>query len=229
MTEVQAAFCNECGRTSRHTVRAEYRQLDETDNGAFELLHSIMECGGCGMVSFRTRQWYSEMQDYTEDPNYQYTYYPPRIERAEPRWYGVLPDDIQVVLGETHDAFYNEYRVLAAIGIRTVLDLAIVGKIGDVGPFARKIDTLVTRSLITDREANLLKTALDVGSAAAHRGYEPAIDHLRIVVDIMQSILKALYVTELKDGALQRAADEVSRRVPPRSGHRDSQQEGNSG
>jgi hypothetical protein len=217
MSEIQAVFCNECGRTSRHVVRAEYRQADDNDGVIFEQLHSVMECGGCGMVTFRTRQWFSEMQDYTQDPVYQYNFYPPRFERAMPVWFVELPDSIQDILLETYNAFYYEQNFLAAVGIRTALDMAIVEKVGDVGSFGDKIDLLLERGLINEDERNLLKTALDAGSAAAHRGYQPPHEDLNVMLDILESALSSLFVREVQRARLKASAEQLGERIPPRS------------
>jgi hypothetical protein len=39
-----------------------------------------------------------------------------------------------------------------------------------------------------------LESALDVGSAAAHRGYAAKVDEVNIVMDIVENLLQAVYV-----------------------------------
>lgn len=167
-------------------------------------------------ICFRTRLWFSEWQDYGSDPVYQDTYFPPRLNKPEPPWFAELPDGLQEVLGETYDAYYNGQQYLTAVGIRTALDIAIVEKIGDAGNFHDKLDLLHMSGLIDQQEREMLKAVLEAGNAAAHRGFRPSKEDLEVMLEILESVLDALFIKRTRTNALRDSAEEIRKRVPPR-------------
>jgi hypothetical protein len=54
-----------------------------------------------------------------------------------------------------------------------------------------------------------LEVALDAGSAAAHRGYRPKLEHVQMVMDVVENLFQATYVSG-------KAAVELKKFTPPR-------------
>jgi hypothetical protein len=216
MNEIQLIHCNECGRRTRHHIKADYSTTDSDQQVSVQQTSSVLECGGCGMISFRTRLWLSELQDGSDTPVYQDTFFPPRLDRPVPAWFLDLPDALEDVLVETYEAYFNDQRYLAAVGIRTSLDMAIVEKVGDAGTFDDKVDLLHMSGLVRAEESEMLKAALQAGHAAAHRGFRPSKADLEVMLDIVESVLHALFIKEARVETLRAAAEAVSQRVPQR-------------
>lgn len=216
MNELEMVHCNECGRRTRHHVRGAYRTEESDDIVSAVQTSSILECGGCGMISFRTRMWFSEWQDGSDDPVYQDTYFPPKLDRPVPAWFLELPDPLEDVLVETYEAYFNDQRYLAAVGIRTSLDMAIVEKVGDAGTFGDKVELLQLSGFINESESTLLKAALEAGNAAAHRGFRPSKSDLDVMLDIVESVLDSLFLKGSRLEALRAAAEQVRKGVPQR-------------
>ena len=76
------------------------------------------------------------------------------------------------------------------IGARTLLDMYIVEKIGDIGTFKTKIDKLLENGVITKAQKDFLSIALEYGNAAAHRGYKADVDEVNKVLDIIETLFR---------------------------------------
>ena len=80
------------------------------------------------------------------------------------------------------------------MGARTLVDLVIVDKVGDVGTFAEKLKKLESEKYISGKNREVLEAALDAGNAAAHRGYSARPAQVNAVMDIVENLLQAVYV-----------------------------------
>jgi hypothetical protein len=68
-------------------------------------------------------------------------YYPPSIFRPQPKWLS-LPDrewHITKLLQEVYNVLQNNAPVLAAMGIRAVLEAIMIDRVGDNGSFAANL------------------------------------------------------------------------------------------
>lgn len=95
------------------------------------------------------------------------------------------------------------------MGARALLDMVIVEKVGDVGTFAEKLRKLESEEYISGKNRRVLEAALDVGSAAAHRGHAAKKSQVDAVMDIVENLLQAVYV-------LPDLAEELKKSTPPR-------------
>jgi hypothetical protein len=109
------------------------------------------------------------------------------------------------LLDEIYIALHADSRRLALMGARAVLDIVLLDKVGDVGTFAKKLEQLEEQGLVARRNREFLATAIDAGSAAAHRGFRPNEETLAHVMDIVENLLEAVYVLEKSAEALRKA------------------------
>ena len=58
----------------------------------------------------------------------------------------------------------------------------------------QKLKQLEGLGVISSHNREVLSAALDVGSAAAHRGRAPRIEEVNAVMDIVENLLHAVYV-----------------------------------
>jgi hypothetical protein len=203
------AHCNDCGQQTRHGVRATYAAcledyVEEIGTEAEERRTlEIIQCLGCEQLSIRAL---AEHEIYgTATPQF----YPPRISRRSPRWRDQLPNSIQAMVSEVYKALQSGSPRLATIGARTLIDLVILDKIGDAGTFRDKLLKLEEAGYVGKKSAEFIATALDAGSAAAHRGVAPDALNLSRIMDIVESLLESVYV-------LDDAASELRKTIPPR-------------
>lgn len=95
------------------------------------------------------------------------------------------------------------------MGARTLVDMAVLDKVGDAGNFQQKLQALEDKGFIGQRNREVLAAALDAGNASAHRGHEFNADEVNQVMDIVENLLQAIYV-------LEPAARKIKTATPPR-------------
>lgn len=139
---------------------------------------------------------------------------PERLVPALPEWLTKLPDTAQVLMREVHLAMGAELYALSAMGIRAVVDVISVDLLaGDVGPFNAKLDGLAKAGHLSRSQQDALTIVVDAGHAAAHRGYIPARDDARAMLDAVEVLLKTAYVLP---GAAQ-SLQAMTPKRPPKS------------
>ena len=214
--------CNKCGRTTTHKVLFETsRDFRDPPRGPYYVewgyTYQTVECGGCEEVSYYTRGWCSE--DYNPEsgePDYTHSYYPPPQKRPQPDFEFGVPFSIVFVLKELYTAINNNSRYLASTGIRTVLDMMIVDKIGDEGTFKDKVDKLVADGHINADEGKIMTAVIDAGNASAHRGFMPDDDVLSSMMDILERLIDKFYMVDARHRDSAAKADRIIKKVPPR-------------
>ena len=163
----------------------------------------LLQCCGCGeAILRRTHSW-------SEDPDPDVRFFPPPVSRHPPRWKFKLPPEMRAVLEEVYRSLDANTRALPMMGARTLLDMLIVEKVGDVGSFKQKLKKLQGGGFISATHVDVLDAALDAGSAAAHRGHAPKDFQVNTVMDIVENLLQAFYV-------LPGMADTLKKTTPQR-------------
>jgi len=118
---------------------------------------------------------------------------------------------IRDLLNEIYSALFSGNNRLVMMGARTVADIALTDKLGDIGGFAQKLDEAEKKGWITPAHRKVLAAAIDAGNAAAHRGYRPDKDQLDLVLDIVEHLIQLLYVLESN-------AKDLAKKTPQRGG-----------
>ena len=136
--------------------------------------------------------------------------YWPEPSSIGPDWLGKISDGVLIkLLKSVYTAREHDLRVLAAIGMRVVFDR--VSELMDVDQtksFAGKLDQLQKDGHISPGEKKALDVLTDAGNAAAHRGWEPSLEELKILVFIMEHFVKGF--------ALKEEAETLKGSIPPR-------------
>lgn len=115
-----------------------------------------------------------------------------------PAWYDELDLTVRSLIREIDRALLNSMRVLATIGLRTLIDMVMVERIGDCGNFKNKLTKFVDEGHTTQRESELIDGVLNAGNAAAHRAYSPNEEDLEICVDVVKHIIEGIYILQPK-------------------------------
>lgn len=193
---VEKVHCNNCRRSTNHKVIA---AVEEADSAAFEdgdvvrwtTGFEMLQCLGCCDVVLR-RTFNPSPDDSDTKPVIRY--FPPHASRHVPKWYFYLPKDLVPLLFEVYRSLDAGSERLPLMGTRTLVDMVINDKVGDVGSFREKLQTLEKKGYISATGREVLETALDAGSAAAHRGHAASAEDLEAVMDIVENLLQAVYV-----------------------------------
>jgi hypothetical protein len=198
--EIERLHCNNCRNETDHIVLMAVQDNDKNIDGDWSYL---CQCLGCHeVVLHQTRLFRSESEVYHRQ-------FPPPVSRDQPTWVNKLPRKIRHVLIEMYGSLDTNARSLPMMGARTLLDLLILEKVGDVGTFQQKLDKLAADGFIATKQVDVLTAALDAGSAAIHRGHIPSESNVNAVMDIIENLLNAVYV-------LPHVAKSVKRTTPTR-------------
>ncbi|WP_299568446.1 DUF4145 domain-containing protein [uncultured Pedobacter sp.] len=163
----------------------------------------LSKCRGCEKINFK-----HILRRSPDEKTDQVFYFPRKPVRKVPDWIIKLPMQYVEVLQEVYLSVNEGLSILSLTGIRTVLDIYIMKKIGDAGTFKQKLSRLVNEGFITNSKAEVVSAAIEAGSASAHRGYKPDTNTLFKVLDIVENLLQS----EIVD----RDVEHIKKTIPTR-------------
>jgi hypothetical protein len=214
--QIEKLHCNECGGDRNQFIRREFERTGSDDETSWSDTAQILECCGCGAISFRNRHWFSEWDEFFEDdgtgesrrdPGIVDDYYPPPLARKLPRWIGDLSDEtLRQVLKEVYSNLQADNLISAAMGARLLIDRILNLTVKDVGGFEKKLDRMHTSGHISDNERlHLLSPVVDAGNAASHRAFKPRADHINTMMDTIENLLHRIFVLPKNVRTLRKA------------------------
>jgi Domain of unknown function (DUF4145) len=208
--------CNRCRRKTRHRLlyttsgerTDEYAADDwEPDGGDVPscIYFEMLGCCGCNTAVLRRVFHCNDpemhrklggtgrvIDDYEVADDIRY--FPPAIVRDLPPWRFKLPVEMRKLLEEIYRSLDAESLRLPMMGARTLVDMMILEKIGDLGTFKDKLKELEKEGFVSARNREALDIAIGVGHAAAHRGHAATVSEVQAVMDIVETMLQAIYV-----------------------------------
>ena len=193
------SHCNECGHDTLHKVVKLVSKSRDFDDDRYTVTFGsnwrILQCSGCQEVAMSRTDWCSE--DDPQDPSSP-TFFPPRISRRKPAWVDRLevPSEYIGILDEVYAALHADSRRLAMMGVRALIDAVIRRTVGDQDNFAKGLDELSGKYLISERDRGIIEAAIDVGHASAHRGHKPSSNDVNVVIDIVERMIHAEILAE---------------------------------
>lgn len=188
MEKTESRYCNNCQHKTDHSVLSKNtidgsEPYDEEYYLSWSNTYTLYECKGCHEVHMEKVFWFSEWDDVEK------TVYPPRISRKTPKWIESVPKKQKELLEEIYIALAANCTNLAVMGARSLIDLFILDKIGDVGTFIQKMQKLEESGFISKEQKEYINAALDTGHAVVHRGFNPTDDDVNKVMDIIENLL----------------------------------------
>lgn len=219
--EIVKAHCDECGGERKVYKRASHSVKGNDEEVSWSDTYDVLECCGCGSIYVRREFWFSEWDDFEDDPitgeprhipGIKVTFWPPPTKRKKPDWADNLEDNVlRKVVDEVYQALNAGLTILASVGTRTLLDRAMFMRVGDPeGGFVGKLNEMVRKGHIGRDEKGILEAITDAGSAAAHRGFAPSATMLGTIVETVENFLHREFV-------LKTAAGEVRKATPTRA------------
>jgi len=145
---------------------------------------------------------------YTQEHLYGVYHYPNFKKQKAPEWTKDLPEKIMLLMWEVYSSFNAALPALCAMGIRAVIDIYAVSKVGDIGGFKKKLNTLKRNGHLSDGQHSALEAITEVGNASAHRGFKPT----KLQVETGLAALEAIFFFELQENKFK----ELKSSIPPR-------------
>ena len=206
--------CERCANRTRHVILASVSLDAESEEVPLEIdghtvyesllwykaWYEIIRCRGCDAITFRRRSFFSEDTEFDSTaelflPRERVDFYPKRLLKS--RGIGelqYLPETVRKLYSETRSALANAENVLAGIGIRALLDSTCKERSISCHNLKERINNLVKAGLLTQGSADFLQILRDMGNEAAHEGKHHAEEELMTALEIVEHLLKQVYV-----------------------------------
>lgn len=196
-------YCPYCCRNTNHTSLYK-KTISSSDNDDFHWStdFDIIQCNGCDNIQFRTTYEDEYMRDYDEikGPIYYQDkdYFPKNLLKHNSINYAhEIPDKIRIVYFETVEALKNKIYLLAGVGLRAVIEAICLEQNIPGRNLEIKINKLVQNNLITKKDASRLHSIRFLGNDSVHEMAVPNEQKLRIALDIIENLLKNLYLIDI--------------------------------
>ncbi len=190
-------FCYRCGKYTNHTVLAEKNIRPNHDyEGYWGEDHYFGECAGCDAITYAISSWdESDWNPHTGDMDLTWKTYPrsdtARQSMADDHH---LPGKISSIYKEVVGAMNAQLPVLAAIGLRALIE-AICRDRSIAGVTLEKlIDGLATSGVLSAAQASILHGHRFLGNIAAHEVVSPKPRELVAALEIAETVLRTIYV-----------------------------------
>jgi hypothetical protein len=115
--------------------------------GWYSVEHQIIQCMGCRNICFR-KYPHSEDVDLDGQPEEYILIYPDPTKRQAALDVWMLPDNVRALYQETLACLNSEAQILAAAGLRAVVEATCIDQGCTAGNLKSKIDGLVTNGLL---------------------------------------------------------------------------------
>ena len=206
--------CTECNRPTSHDIlhTEEVSEYTEETGEHWGASYHIVRCRGCGAMSFAEVSWNSEEMDFEGQPLFKTNLYPSRGVRKPIEGVYYLPKKVRLVYMETLAALSNKAPILAAIGVRAVVEAICADKNSAGGNLEAKIDRLVQEGHLAASQADFLHLQRFMGNAAAHEIEPPDRTEFEAAVDIAESLLKTLYILPMLAQEMKKSQSQLRAR-----------------
>ncbi len=209
MNKKTKAHCNECLGSRNHEILFTEKSswfLEDygfSGNDTYEML----KCGGCDNIILRHTSLFSE------NPEPSVYFYPPAMSRKEPKWLNDMSGKnahlAKQLLKEIYVGLQNNAKLIATMGIRSLLEYAMINSVGDQGTFGRNLSEFANKGFISNKQRDILSAVLEAGHATTHRAFNPSEKDLDTCIDITEHVMQTVYVHPEK-------AAELKKRIPKR-------------
>ncbi|PSB24738.1 DUF4145 domain-containing protein [Stenomitos frigidus] len=196
--------CIQCTGKTTHKVLVSVDIRGTKEEGTYSLSwwidNQIVQCLGCKTVSFREASSNDEEYYPISHDAYEYNVderlYPPRIEgiKGLGRETHYLPSNVYRIYNENLIALSCQASVLAGIGLRALLETVCKEKEAVGNDLLKKIDSLVSKGILTPASAAILHKIRTLGNAAAHEVKPHNEKQLALAMDIVEHLLKDVYI-----------------------------------
>ncbi len=190
-------FCYRCGKHTNHTILAEKNirpNPDYEDHWGED--HYFGECAGCDAITYAVSSWHeSDWNPHTGEMDSTWKTYP----RADTARHSMaddhhLPEKISSIYQEVLGAMNAQLPVLAAIGLRALIEAICRERNIAGGNLENLIDGLATCGVLSTSQASILHGHRFLGNIAAHQVVSPKPRELVAALEIAETVLRTIYV-----------------------------------
>ncbi len=196
-------FCRNCKGLRNHKQIHEVTRNRTEEDGIFLSKHtfSIIECLGCETLSFLEVYSDTEMTRYIDDEgNTEFydnkTIYPFFLETSSLQHTHLLPSIIREIYDETIEAFKSDSRILAAGGLRAIIEATCNNLKIKKSNLEKRIDLLYKGGYLTLDESKRIHSVRFLGNDALHVIEKPKKRQLYVLLEIVNHLLSNLFISD---------------------------------
>jgi hypothetical protein len=195
--------CTRCLNQTKHKVLLSADVDGQVLGFLYWEQHQIIQCEGCGAISFRKNTTNTEDFTMVQLPNGEYDeilddheeIFPSRIPgRTHVKRSWLLPSTVKGIYDETHSALSNKLRVLAAVGIRILIESVCKEKGASGSNLKEEIDSLLAKGILTKEGADILHALRGQGNESAHEMKAQDEDAIDLAMDVVDNLLQSVYI-----------------------------------
>lgn len=219
--EIVQVICLTCKNRNNHKVLASVDNIGRDSTGYdddwyyWNSKYQIIECQGCGTISFRSENSNSEEFDES-GPIINELIYPKRTTSTwDVNEFFNIPYNLRRIYRETIDCYNNENFTLCGAGVRALVEglckennvldgeIEIVNNDGSVvkkrvDNLQGKINGLYENGKLTKENSEILHEHRFLGNTAIHDLSTPTIEELNLAITIIEHVFDNLYEIPLK-------------------------------
>ncbi len=189
-------FCHVCGAHKNHVIIAEREIRSENEDFQCGENHYFAQCAGCDAYTYAISSWSEDDWDpQTGETVLRWKTYPRSASERRPMDDDHhLPSKIGSIYSEVVGAMNAQLPILAAIGLRALIeaickDRSIIGK-----NLEKLIDGLAVNGVLSSAQATILHGHRFLGNLAAHEIVSAKPRELVAAIEIAETVLRTIYV-----------------------------------
>jgi len=190
--------CPACRIETKHLVvkAIDIQDSDDEHGMSWATSYQLVQCQGCETVSYRSVSSNSEDVDLeTNEPYETIDIYPVRHrERLPLDDVELVPKQLRRVYEETVQALNRNQPILCGVGVRAVIETVAKDQKATGRDLSKQIDNLVSLGVLTKDGAAILHKLRVLGNKAAHEVKAHSAKELRLAMDVVDHLLKAVYI-----------------------------------
>jgi len=206
--ENRKVACSKCNRKTNHKVLtlvkvSWYIGVIQGDD-----CYETIACLGCDDISFRLASMNSEDVYADDEGNIFYDeteeIFPQRlIGRSPIDSQYILPVKIRQIYKETHSALSSKLKILAGVGIGSLIESVCLEEQVEGSNLKEKINDLVKKGILTQKSAETLHETRFLRNRSAHEVESATDTELSVAFDIMENLLQTVYIIPKKAEGLK--------------------------
>lgn len=188
--------CLKCKHDTNHTIVAEHLVKFESEELSVWHEYAIAVCRGCDSISFvHTHSCSEDFDPNTGDARPGVILYPDRASGRTPiQGDEHFPTRTRKIYSEVIKAMNSSSPLLAAIGLRALIESICLDQQAKGKVLKERIDALATLGLLSKRQADILHNHRFMGNIAAHEVESAPPQELVAALEIAETLLKTIYV-----------------------------------
>ena len=182
--------CISCGGERYHRVIHKY------DSSHNEFTHELIECSGCGSVSYR-KTIIGNSAEGVDEILFEEIHPTDRNGHRNPidfKYCSVVPSNVAQLYGETISCVNEQNRILAVAGMRAIVEAICLSDGLTNGNLVSKINGLHGKGRITKQQADALHEIRFFGNSALHEINAPKDDELILALELIEAMIDHLFI-----------------------------------